>query len=104
MFQPPFFESLENRPQFAALWAQEVFEPWGVVRVVAARNDRVGFELLQSSRQNTGCQARKGGLEILKPSRFVEEQITQNQNGPSVADDIEGPRHWAFETVLSGHF
>jgi hypothetical protein len=34
---------------------------------------------------------------------LVEEQITQNQDGPSVADDIEGPGNWTFETVLSGH-
>jgi hypothetical protein len=103
MFLPPFFKSLENRRQFTALRAQEVFEPRRVVRIISARNDRVGFQILQSSRQNTRRQARKCGLEILESSRFVEEQITQNQDSPAVADDIEGPSDWAFESVLSGH-
>src|SRR5580693_6947098 len=103
MFLPPFFKSLENRRQFAALRAQEVFEPRRVVRIVPARNDRVGFQILQSSRQNARRQARKCGLKILEPSGFVEEQVTQNQDGPSVADYIKGPCNWTLKTVLSGH-
>ena len=66
-------------------------------------DDAIMLEALQARREHTGREARECGLEILKAARVVSKEIAQDQDGPSVPDDIQCACNRAFEVLLPGH-
>ena len=75
-----------------------------MVCIKAAGENAVRSELFDASGEHAWREAGQAGFEVLESPGLVEEQITQNEDGPAIADDVEGARDRTAHGVLSGHF
>ena len=53
--------------------------------------------------EHAGSEAGKTGFKVLEASRGMEEEISEDEDGPAVADDVEGAGDGAAHGVFSGH-
>ena len=73
----------------AAFGREEVFRARRMVGIETAQENAVGSKLLDPGREDAGSKAGKTGFKIMEASRGMKEEISENEDGPAVADDVE---------------
>src|SRR5882762_3328243 len=89
LFVSPVAKRLHHRSELAPLVRQQVFRPGRMLLVEAPLDDAVLLQFLQAGGKRIWADVRERFLEILKLASTVEEQVAQDQNGPTVPDDVE---------------
>jgi hypothetical protein len=99
----PGFHGNEDGVERAAFGREQIFGPGRMVGVEAARENAVGGKLLDPGGEHARSEAGKTGFKVLKATRWMEEEISENEDGPAVADDVEGAGDGAAHGIFSSH-
>src|SRR5271169_2410005 len=74
-----------------------------MILVNPALDDSVLLQRLEPGRQGVRTHSGKRALQVMKLARALKNEVTQDQNGPAVADDIERPGNRTELRVVDGH-
>src|SRR5215813_8815645 len=98
---------IPERPQHGAegpsLVGQRVLRPRRVLSVELPCDDAVLEQTTEPARERVRADPLERALEILKLPGPLEEEVSQNQNRPGFADDVERASDWAGGAVTRGH-
>ena len=86
---PPVAQHPYDRAEALALLREVVLEPGGVFAVEAARDQAVRLHVFEARRERVRRDAGQRFLEVLESPRPVQEEITQHQDRPALADEVE---------------
>src|SRR5215469_13630363 len=92
----PLEQCFEHRAQFAALRGQHVFGTGRVLFVKMALDNTSGFEPLKSRRQGIGADPGQGARELMELARSEADQVAQNEDRPTLSNDVEGAGNGAL--------
>src|ERR1700733_8237073 len=85
----PVEQCAQHRAQVLALFRQHIFGARRVLLIKTTFDNSSIFEALQSSGQCVRADACERALEVLKLARPADNEVAQDQDRPSFADDIE---------------
>src|SRR5664279_5485430 len=103
MFLSPHAQGAKKGAKFTPLVGNDIFGPGWMLGVSPSLNDSVLLKYFEAGRKRIRAHSRKRALKVLKLARALENEIAQDQHGPSVADDIERPGYRAELCVVDGH-
>ena len=99
----PCFHGDQNRVEGAALGRKQILGARGMIGVETAGEDAVGGQFLDAGGEDAGGEAGKAGFKVLEAPCGMEEEISEDEDGPAVTDDVESARDGAAHGVFSGH-
>src|SRR5215813_6133762 len=99
----PIPERPQHRAEGPPLVGQRVLRPWGVLSVELPRDDPVLEQTTEPARERIRADPLERALEILKLPGPLEQEVSQDQNRPGFADDVERASDWAGGAVTRGH-
>lgn len=74
-----------------------------MISIEPAGENAVRGKVLDAGREHAGSDAGQTGFKVLESARGMEKEIAEDEDSPSVADDIEGAGDGAAHGVFSGH-
>ena len=87
----------------SALWREQVFGARRMVGIEAAGKNAVSGKLFDPGGEHAGSEAGQAGFKVLEAASGVKEEISEDEDGPAVADDVEGASDGAAHGVFSRH-
>src|SRR5258708_5897539 len=89
VLRSPLAQRLHDGAEAAPLLGKHVFQARRSIGVEPPAHQSVGLQRLQSRRENIGSDSRQRDLEVLESPRPLQQQVTQQQDGPALADQIQ---------------
>jgi hypothetical protein len=99
----PFPQRLEDRAQFAAAARDHIFGARRMILIEATLDDAVLLERLETRRQRIRADAVERLFEVAELARPLDNEIAQDHQSPSVADDVERARNGTLSVGAYRH-
>jgi len=74
-----------------------------MVGIEAAGENAVDGKFLDAGGEHTGSEAGKAGFKVLEAASGMKEEVSEDEDGPAVADDVKRARDGAAHGVFSRH-
>src|SRR5262250_3443920 len=93
----------QHRTEGPPLVGQRVLRPGRVLAVELPRDDAVLEQTTEPVRERVRADPVERLLEILKLPGPLEQEVSQDQNRPGFADDVERAGDWTGGAVAGGY-